>query len=332
MNERITAVHPLCSLLLAFVALSPGCTASHHPTIRSDLGAPASSDAMFERVARPGPIVLEKVLAANWVVARSGLINLDHPAARRAELGDGDEPIEIYFYALHHPEFGDYIVDTGVEAGFLAPDSSPYVSRLVKAGMKTEALVVRKTTADWLAERSEPLSGVFLTHIHLDHIMGMPDVPESTPIYAGPGETRSRQLLNMFSSGSTDRLLEGKGALREWPFEPDPAKRFAGVLDVFGDGSLWALHVPGHTPGSTAFVVRTQEGPLLLLGDATHTRWGWENRVEPGTFSSDRERSAVSLKTLVDFAERFPQMEVHPGHQSLRGTRARSDAFPRKTE
>jgi len=33
----------------------------------------------------------------------------------------------------------------------------------------------------------------------------------------------------------------------------DPSGLFAGVLDVFGDGSFWALWVPGHTPGSTAY-------------------------------------------------------------------------------
>jgi glyoxylase-like metal-dependent hydrolase (beta-lactamase superfamily II) len=89
------------------------------------------------------------------------------------------------------------------------------------------------------------------------------------------------------------------------------------LLDVFGDGSLFALHVPGHSPGSTAFLVRTPEGSRLLVGDATHTRWGWNNGVEPETFSSDQPRSVVSLKTLLDLSKQFPTVEVHPGHQSL---------------
>ena len=123
--------------------------------------------------------------------------------------------------------------------------------------------------------------------------------------------------MNAFSQGTTDRFLPGLGPLREWPFAPDSAGRFSGVLDVFGDGSLWALHVPGHSPGSTAFLVRTPEGPRLLLGDANHTRWGWHNGVEPGTFSNDQPQSALSLKTLLELAKQFPQVEVHPGHQSF---------------
>ena len=59
------------------------------------------------------------------------------------------------------------------------------------------------------------------------------------------------------------------------------------------------------------------EGPQLLLGDATHTRWGWENGVEPGTFSADIPQSAESLAWLVRLAEDIPNITVHPGHQSL---------------
>ncbi|MCP5041751.1 MAG: MBL fold metallo-hydrolase [bacterium] len=294
-----------------------GCAASHHASVTGQLGTPASSDAMLAVIDRPGPIIMQKVLAANWTVIRSGLINLDHPKARAAGLEDGDEPIEIYFYVLRHPRFGVYIVDSGVEAGFRAEASSERISWLVESAMKTDQLDVKKTTAEWLAEEDAPLAGVFITHIHMDHIMGMPEVPEDTPVYTGPGETTASQLLNLFSRGSTDRLLEGTGALREWPFEADAAGRFEGVIDVFGDGSLWALHVPGHTPGSTAFVVRTQEGPHLLIGDATHTRWGWNNGVEPGSFSHDPPLSAESLSKLRDLADRVPEMQVHPGHQSL---------------
>jgi N-acyl homoserine lactone hydrolase len=322
MTERsFSMILPLHSFILCvatlIAAVSLGCAASHHPTIVGNLGSATSSDAMLEVIDRPGPIALEKVLAANWMVTRGGLINLEHPASRRADLQDGDEPIEIYFYVLRHPKFGTYIVDTGLESGFRSPDSSSRVSWLVKTAMKMDTLEVRKTTGEWLAEQSGSLAGVFLTHLHLDHIMGLPDIPVGTPVYAGPGEPDASQFMNMFSSGSTDRLLDGLGALREWPFETDPADRFAGVIDVFGDGSLWALHVPGHTPGSTAFLVRTLDGPNLLLGDATHTRWGWENGVEPGSFSLDREMSAESLQQLLDLSQRFPRMKVHPGHQGL---------------
>jgi len=311
------------------VALLGACAASHHATEPAALGTPSSSDALLAVIGEPGPIRLEKVVAADWSVPRSGLINLEHPKAKAAGLEDGDEPIQIYLYALHHPTRGTYIVDSGLERGFLEPAENERVGFLVRQAMNTDALRVHVTTADWIAANGGRLDGVLLTHLHLDHIMGLPDVPSGTPVYTGPGETRVSGFLNLFSRGTTDRLLEGVGPLREWRFEPDPSGRFEGVLDVFGDGSLWALLVPGHTPGSTAFAVRTTEGPALLLGDATHTRWGWENGVEPGTYSLDGPRSAESLARLRALAQQVPRMRVHPGHQSLEEARPEAVAASR---
>ena len=291
------------------------CAASHHPTTPAELGHVSTSDSMLAQIREPGPVELETIEAADWVVARSGLINLEHPNALAAELEDGDEPIEVYFHVLRHPQYGMFIVDTGVETGFRNPDGNERIGFLMESAMRTSALEIHVTTSEWLAEQAEPLAGVFLTHLHLDHVMGLPDVPAHTPVYVGPGETTASSFLNLFTRGTIDRMIENADALREWPFEADPDDRFAAIIDVFGDQSVWAIHVPGHTPGSTAFLVRTPSGPKLLVGDACHTRWGWENGVEPGTFSLDRPRSVQSLAGLRELAKQFPEMEVLLGHQ-----------------
>ena len=90
---------------------------------------------------------------------------------------------------------------------------------------------------------------------------------------------------------------------------------FEGVVDIFGDGSAWALWVPGHTGGSTAYLLRTPRGPVLLTGDACHTRWGWDHSVEPGSFSSDVPRSAESLARLERLVAEHPGVDVRLGHQ-----------------
>jgi glyoxylase-like metal-dependent hydrolase (beta-lactamase superfamily II) len=87
------------------------------------------------------------------------------------------------------------------------------------------------------------------------------------------------------------------------------------VVDVFGDGSVFALSVPGHTRGSVAFLVRTTHGPVLLTGDTSHTRWGWEHDVEPGSASADRSRNRISLLELEALVARHPQVQVRLGHQ-----------------
>ena len=295
-------------LVSACVALA-GCEASSVATVPATLGI-ASKRAALTATENTGPVVLEKRVAATWEVPLSGLLNLDHPKAIAAGIEDGSEPIEVYVYVLRHPSAGTYIVDSGISERFTYEDGNPDVSSIVAMAMNTELLEVKLATAD-LATELGGVDGVFLSHIHIDHIMGLPDLPPETPVYIGPGDAAFTAALNAFSQGTTDRLLGVQGQLREWQYGGNK------VLDIFGDGSVFAIHSPGHTPGSTAYLVMSTEGPQLLLGDATHTRWGWENGVEPGTFSADIPQSAESLAWLVQLADDIPGITVHPGHQSL---------------
>ena len=181
--------------------------------------------------------------------------------------------------------------------------------------MNTDALDIKQDTAQILAEKG-PLEGVLLTHMHIDHVMGLPDIPEDVPVYVGSGETHAKAAVHMFTRGTVDNMVGRDRPVYEWPFEEDVSGRFEGVLDVFGDGMLYALHVPGHTPGTTAFLVRTTEGPVLLTGDVSHTDWGWRHCVEPGSYNLDGEGAAESLKTLRSLQAALPSLVVHLGHQA----------------
>lgn len=297
-------------------ALLGGCAVTSHDTRPARLGVPSSLAALEAVMDQPGPIVVETATAAHWQVPLSGLLNLEDPQARAAGLEDRDEPIQIFLHALHHPTEGVYLVDSGVHAGIHGDES--VVGGLVASVMELEALKLQLDTQAWLKQQQAPLRGVLFTHLHLDHVLGLPDIPAGTPLYSGPGEAGATSFENLFVQGTTNRALEGHSPLEEWQF-PAPAAEpgIAAVLDVFGDGSLWALHVPGHTPGSTAYLARSTQGPVLFTGDACHTGWGWQHGVEPGTFSGDAPRSRHSLAALRALAQRHPGTAVRLGHQEL---------------
>jgi glyoxylase-like metal-dependent hydrolase (beta-lactamase superfamily II) len=121
--------------------------------------------------------------------------------------------------------------------------------------------------------------------------------------------------MNVAVQGTNDRLLAGRPPLQEFDIPRDADKKFEGVIDIFGDGTLFAIHSPGHTTGHIALVARTPAGPVLMTGDVCHTRWGWDNGVEPGTFLKERDPSRKSLFALKALSERHPNMEVKLGHQ-----------------
>ena len=263
--------------------------------------SPAPTDVDLDA---PGPIVVETAISGTWAVPLSGLLDLDDP--RAAGFEDAPHDIVLPVHVLRHPEHGVFIVDTGLA------EESPARGLIAQFLKDVERL---ETLAAILARQPAPLAGVLLTHVHLDHVLGLPDVPEGVPIYAGPGEERAHRFNDRLTLPTVRRGLNGR-PLTQWDFaSSDPLGPVDAAVDVLGDGSLWALHVPGHTPGSTAYLARTVDGPVLFTGDCSHTRWGFEHGVPPGTYTLDREQNAQSLAALRALAEAHPTMRVEVGHE-----------------
>ena len=305
-------------LLLGILVLCQACSLSDHHVVQSTLGKPSSLAEMERLIDRPGPIEVETINSADWTVPLAGLLNLKSAAAREAHLTDHPEPIHIFAHVLRHPQFGTYLVDTGVSQQLMDDPGGRGVSWVVRKVMPLEKIEIRNSTAQILARIPDGVQGVFFTHLHVDHISGMPDIPRTVPLYVGRSESTQASFQNAFVRGTTTKLLNGKADLQEWSFRLDEGHKglvVGDVVDIFGDGSAFAISVPGHTPGSTAYVLRTPKGPILLTGDTCHTRWGWEHSVEPGSYTADQPTNRKSLLLLEELVRRHPAMVVRLGHQ-----------------
>ena len=315
LNDRTTVQQTIRRISLqALITLClAGCSATQVETTTGDWGTPVTEADMLQAVQRPNDccrLSFTKHLAGTWQVPLSGLLNLEHAKAVAAGLEDRDEPIEIYVYSVQHPTKGSFLIDSGLAETLRDPANNRDISSLVKRAMNTDKLVTRTTTLE-IINSLNGIDGVFLTHLHLDHILGLQDIATTVPVYVGPGEAQLSTFMNLFTQGTTDRLLGKVDQLLQWPFSDTQ------ILDVFGDSSLFAIKAPGHTPGTTVYLANTTKGLQLMIGDVTHTRWGWENGVEPGTFSHNIEDSAASLDFIQRLARQLPNVQVHPGHQAL---------------
>jgi N-acyl homoserine lactone hydrolase len=285
-----------------------------HPTRPARLGRPVDWDTMELLIDTPGTVEVQTV-ATEWAAPLSGLLNLKDPKPIAAGFQNRKEPIKIYMHIIRHPEKGFFLVDTGVSKRLVEDPSGVGVGWVLRKYGGINDMNAQPSTEDVIAAEGAPLAGVFLTHIHLDHVTGLPAVPQETPIYIGKKEANARLFLNMMAQGTNNRMLAGRPPLEELPFCKNPDGSLSGVVDVFGDGSFFAIPTPGHTIGHVSFLARTKTGAVLFAADVTHTRWGWDNGVEPGTYLADRETSRQSLKTLKALSERHPNMIVKLGHQ-----------------
>jgi hydroxyacylglutathione hydrolase len=178
-------------------------------------------------------------------------------------------------------------------------------TRSMVAAYDTEAGVLLVDLGWWGAESSlhetlgqaghdvSDVTAVFLTHAHRDHIAAWPAVRHATfylseaeePYFFGEAEYQGfvPRLADRIASTPTP----ARGEVRFVTFAADTA------FD-FGADTLRAFLVPGHTPGSSAYLFRG----TLFAGDAlTRTMWSGFRHSRP-IYADDPDRTETSLSDL----------------------------------
>jgi len=108
---------------------------------------------------------------------------------------------------------------------------------------------------------------VLMTHLHYDHVGGLLDMP-GVPVWTTEADWRT---YGGGALGFPPRLKHAAD-WRVQPLRAGEATQVLGrpALDALGDGSIWYLSLPGHTPGAAGVLVRAEDGPWLFVGD---TAW-----------------------------------------------------------
>ena len=121
---------------------------------------------------------------------------------------------------------------------------------------------------------------VGISHMHGDHI-GQAAQFTNARLVIGKGDFE---------------MLVGKpeDTLKGWRGQGKDVTLATQNIDVFGDRSVVALHLPGHTPDHLALLVNLKSGPVLLTGDLYHSTIAREKRAVPG-FNTSREQTLASM-------------------------------------
>lgn len=271
---------------------------------------PAQRPITWEEIlAQPRRVTIEVLLTGTAEGDRRMVLDESDPNIKK--LGDPHAPSTVSAYWVHHPTEGDYLIDAGLSRAF-AHEGGNYTAllRLMLAlfGAETRS-ADGADVASRLESRGISPRAVFLTHLHADHTSGLVDLPARVPAVFGRGEDTFLQkaMLGDHLHARPLYTLDFDKAHAAPPFER--------VLDLIGDGSIWALSTPGHSPNHVSYLVNAQSGPVLITGDACAYRAQLEHGIRPSPGVDNQAAAIRSLAALRELHDRFPQLQVMVGHE-----------------
>lgn len=144
---------------------------------------------------------------------------------------------------------------------------------------------------------------VGISHHHTDHTGQLASFPGAT-LLIGRGDWELLGSQQPPAGMGAEEFATRRAPLLPWISgggEVQPLLRDR--HDVFGDGSVVMISLPGHTPGHHALLVRLEEtGNVLLTGDVTHFHENYRNNGVP-RWNSDRADSLASLDRFRKIAD-----------------------------
>lgn len=131
---------------------------------------------------------------------------------------------------------------------------------------------------------------VGISHYHFDHVGQAAHFPQAKLMIGKPDLDAMKMEPAPF--GAEPDLVA------PWLKGQSPLEPVSGDKDIYGDGSVIMLSMPGHTPGSYALLVRlARTGPVLLSGDVVHFEEQLATDNVP-PFNIDRAQSLASMDRL----------------------------------
>jgi glyoxylase-like metal-dependent hydrolase (beta-lactamase superfamily II) len=135
---------------------------------------------------------------------------------------------------------------------------------------------------------------VGISHFHGDHTGQLTPFTSAT-LLIGKGDWD--QIIS-----PTPMQGANVAGFKSWIDEKRKVEPLTADKDVFGDGSVMVLRMPGHTPGHTGLLVRLKDmGPVLLSGDAVHFHENYERAGVPA-FNHDRAATIASIERMKQIA------------------------------
>jgi glyoxylase-like metal-dependent hydrolase (beta-lactamase superfamily II) len=228
-----------------------------------------------------------------------------------------------------HSTHGPILFDTGYAEHFHTA-TGPLPERLYRWATRMR-LPPHQTLERQLARFGLSLRDVrvcIVSHFHGDHIAGLRDLPESSVLTRKSGYSALRSqgrwrgvlkggLCSLLPSDVEQRVrfVESNRCVRL----PEPWSDMGDGYDLFDDGSVIGIPLPGHAPGHMGLLVRdAQDRQVLLAADACWSRKGLREMRLPSSWvrpvMHDWRCYRSTFESLHKVCLRHPEIVILPSH------------------
>jgi glyoxylase-like metal-dependent hydrolase (beta-lactamase superfamily II) len=237
--------------------------------------------------------------------------------------------IPAIFALIEHPQAGNILFDTGYTQRFFSATQNFPAS--LYALVTPVTIEPHQTALAQLAAIDIPATAVqyiIYSHLHADHIGGLLDFPQAKFIGSDRGyqAVASQQGLARVMAGFlpellppdflsrtefTETMAEVDLPARFWPFDRG--------IDLWEDGTMWLVDLPGHAIGQLGLFLTDEAGiTYFLIADACWLSRAYQELLMPSSLANLIMASASQYRETLGKIHRLhqqqPDIQIIPTH------------------
>lgn len=298
---------------------------SPHITIAQGLEELVRGEGTMPRidpVSSPKRIVTGPRAEVNFALLNSGLVTT---RSKYFDVDGNMSQIHVpnMFAVLDHPKQGIVLFDTGYTPRF--HEATRHPPHCLYAKITPVTISPEQTAVSQLRQRgisADSVKWIILSHFHPDHYGGLKDFPNATVVCradawaAAAGKTGLAALRAFILPGHIPEDICARLCLL-----PHLGQRqteiMANHFDLFGDGSVRLVDLPGHAPGHVGACIRGAAGrQYLMVADAV---WTMASLGHPGRglhrwISDNIRQRDTTVRELYKFQLQHADVAIIPSH------------------
>lgn len=258
------------------------------------------------------PVNLKLFVIPTGSVHMSGNIHFNRSSPRFKNLPKDSRFNPAFAFLVQHPRKGCFLLDSGLHPAFAQKVTGNFgglLGRIIKIKAARGQDVI--TQLEKIRIHPRDIHSIVLSHGHLDHTSGLSlfSINSALTVYADGKEIYKANAPCAILDGYLKKHLRGLN-LRAISFNTT-VPPFERVCDFLGDGSVFIVGTPGHSPGHVSVILNMSAGPVFLTFDAAHRKANIDEGIPP---KGDYPEALKSINNIKAFLHEFPQTRVIFGH------------------